>query len=330
MLATSARLLQLLTLLQTRRAWRGTDLAERLGVGTRTVRNDVARLRELGYPVESAVGRAGGYRLGAGATLPPLLLDDDEACAVAVGLRAGVVGGVLGMAEASVQALTKLDQMLPSRVRHRVARLAAAIEGVPAEGPPVAVEVLTAIAGATQDRQQLRFDYTTHDGAVTRRAAEPHRLVHVHRHWYLLAWDVDRADWRTFRVDRIALRTPNGPRFVPRDPPDPDVGGYVERSVREAIWQHRARILLHAPLREAAERVTPAIGTLEAVDESTCELRTGADTLPVLAVYLGFLGFDFEVLDPPELLEHVRVLADRYGRAAGVHATSGCAAPATS
>src|SRR5690606_12356477 len=213
-LATSARLLQLLTLLQTRRAWRGTDLAERLGVGTRTVRNDVARLRELGYPVESAAGRAGGYRLGAGATLPPLLLDDDEACAVAVGLRAGVVGGVLGMAEASVQALTKLDQVLPSRVRHRVARLAAAIEGVPAEGPPVAVEVLTAIAGATQDRQRLRFDYTTHDGAVTRRAAEPHRLVHVHRHWYLLAWDVDsrgladlpgRQD-RTTHPERSAVR----------------------------------------------------------------------------------------------------------------------------
>lgn len=316
MLATSARLLQLLTLLQSRRDWGGPELAVRLGVGTRTVRNDVGRLRELGYPVEASPGRTGGYRLAAGAALPPLLLDDDEACAVAVGLRSAVTGGVGGMEEASVQALTKLEQVLPARLRHRITRLAAAMVSVPAAGPTVPAETLTAIAGATHDRERLRFHYTAHDGTVTRRDAEPHRLVHAHRRWYLLAWDVDRADWRTYRVDRMELRTPNGPRFTPRDPPEPDVAGYVDRSVREAIWRYRARILLHAPLAAVAERVTPAMGTLVALDDATCEFRTGADTLPVLAVYLGFLDVDFEVLDPPELRDHLRVLGDRYVRAA--------------
>lgn len=317
MLSTSARLLQMLTLLQMRREWSGDELATRLGVGDRTVRNDVGRLRELGYPIVSAPGRTGGYRLGVGATMPPLLLDDDEACAVAVGLRSAVTGGVGGMEEASVQALTKLEHVLPSRLRHRIGRLAAAMVGVPAAGPRVAVDVLTAVASATHDRERLRFDYTAHDGAVTRREAEPHRLVHVHRRWYLLAWDVDRADWRTYRVDRMELRTPNGPRFAPREPPEPDVGGYVERSVREAVWQHHARILLHAPLGTLQDRVTSAMGTLEAVDETTCEFRTGADSLPVLAVYLGFLEVDFEVLEPPELHAHVAALAERYGRAVG-------------
>ena len=318
MLATSARLLQLLSLLQTRRDWSGHELAERLEVGPRTVRNDVRRLRELGYPVDAVPGRAGGYRLLAGATLPPLLLDDEEACAVAVGLRSAVGGSVGGMEEASVRALAKLEHVLPSRLRHRVARLAAAMVGVPGTGPTVSADVLTAIATAVHDRERLRFDYTTHDGESRRRDAEPHRLVHLGRRWYLLAWDVDRADWRTYRVDRMRLRTPNGPRFTPREPPEPDVGGYVARGAHEAVWRHHARVRLHAPLDALAERVTPAMGTLERIDDSTCEFRTGADTLPVLAVYLGFLDVDFDVLEPPELVDHLRVLAARYAHAAGL------------
>ncbi len=317
MLATSARLLQLLSLLQARRDWSGAELGARLEVGPRTVRNDVRRLRELGYPVEAAPGRTGGYRLGVGAALPPLLLDDDEACAVAVGLRSAVGGSVGGMEEASVRALAKLEHVLPSRLRHRVGRLAAAMVGVPGAGPTVDPDVLTAVAGAIHDRERLRFHYTDHDRQSSRRDSEPHRLVHVDRRWYLLAWDVVRSDWRTFRVDRMRLRTPNGPRFAPREPPEPDVGGYVARSAREAVWRHRARVRLHAPFDVLAERVTPAMGTLERVDDATCEFHTGADTLPVLAVYLGFLDVDFEVLEPPELVEHLRVLGVRYTRAAG-------------
>lgn len=316
MLATSTRLLRLLSLLQSRRDWSGPAIAAELGVSDRTVRNDMARLRELGYPVEAVPGRAGGYRLLAGASLPPLLLDDDEACAVAVGLRSAVNGDVGGMEEASVRALAKLEHVLPSRLRHRVGRLAAAIVGVPSAEPSVSADVLTTIASALHDRERLRFDYTPHEGEASRRDAEPHRLVHLGRRWYLLAWDVDRADWRTFRVDRIALRTPNGPRFTPREPPEPDVGAYVARGARDAVWQHHARILLHAPAEALADRVTPTMGTLVTRGDGTCELRTGADTLPVLAVYLGFLEVDFEVLEPPELLEHVRSLGERYGRAA--------------
>ncbi len=313
---TSARLLRLLSLLQARRDWSGAELADRLGVSARTVRRDVERLRSLGYPVHATSGVAGGYRLGAGAALPPLLLDDDEVVAVAVGLRTAAGGSVAGIQETSVRALAKLEQVLPSRLRYRVNALWTSTVPVPGDGPTVDAKVLTAIAGACRDHQRLRFDYRDHSGSASVRTVEPHRLVCWGRRWYLLAWDTDRRGWRTFRVDRVEPRTPTGPRFTPRDLPDDDVAAHVTRGVWSAGWRYRARVRLHAPAETLAERIPPAVGLLQAVDARTCVLDTGADTLDTLAVYLSMLGVDFEVSEPPDLVEHIRKLADRYSRAA--------------
>src|ERR1700688_2490239 len=203
MLNTSARLLRLLSLFQARRYWSGAELSERLEVTPRTVRRDVDRLRSLGYPVNSTSGAGGGYQLGAGATLPPLLLDDDEAVAVAVGLRTAASGTVSGIEEASVRALSKLEQVLPSRLSRRVSALHAFIVPLANPGPTVDAATLTAIAAACRDHEELRFGYHSRDGSPSVRAVEPHRLVHTGRRWYLAAWDTDRNYWRTFRVDPI-------------------------------------------------------------------------------------------------------------------------------
>jgi predicted DNA-binding transcriptional regulator YafY len=322
MLQTSARLLRLLSLLQARADWSGQELAERLGVTTRTVHNDVQRLRSLGYPVHARPGVGGGYRLGAGAALPPLLLDDDEAVAVAVGLRTAANGSVTGIQETSIRALAKLEQVLPSRLRHRVRTVQAATVEVPVPGPTVDQEVLTAVAGACRDHQQLRFDYRDHDGSASVRTVEPHRLVHDRGRWYLVAWDVDRADWRTFRADRIQPRTPTGPRFAPRDPPDGDVATYLLRGVGAATWRYRARVRVHAAAALVAGRLPPAV-VVEPVDERTCIVNVGSDTAQMLAVYLGMLDADFEVDEPPELVEQLRTLADRYRSAVAKTDSSG-------
>ncbi|MGW5262695.1 helix-turn-helix transcriptional regulator [Microbispora sp. NPDC004025] len=315
MLETSARLLRLLSLLQATRDWPGRVLAERLGVTERTVRRDVDRLRELGYPVESTRGTDGGYRLVAGTAMPPLLLDDEEAVAVAIGLRAA--GGVSGVEEAAERAAAKLEQVLPSRLRRRVGALQAYTEPVPPDrpGPVVDPAVLGVLAAACRDRERLRFDYRDHGGSSGVRVTEPHRLVSWGRRWYLVAWDVDRDDWRTFRVDRIAPRTPTGPRFPPRDPPEGGAAAYVARGASAAAWRHHARVLVHAPAEEVAARINPAVGVVEDVDDRTCVLVTGADTLNTLAVHLGLLEFDFEVTGPPDLVDHLRALTVRYARA---------------
>jgi predicted DNA-binding transcriptional regulator YafY len=313
-LRTSARLLRLLSLLQARADWPGPELAERLGVTTRTVRHDVERLRELGYPVHATPGVAGGYRLGAGAALPPLLLDDEEAVAVAVGLRAAAGGGVSGIEESSLRALVKLEQVLPSRLRHRLAALLASTVEVPSTGPTVDAEVLAAIAAACRDQQRLRFDYRDHDGSESLRTVEPHRLVHDRRRWYLVAWDAERKDWRTFRADRIAPRVPTGPRFAPREPPGGDVAGYLLRGVGRATWRFRARVTVHAPATAIADRLPPAV-VIQPLDQRSCVVEVGSDTPQMLAVHLGMLEADFEVHDPPELVEQLGALADRYRRA---------------
>lgn len=316
---TSARLLRLLSLLQARTTWSGAELGERLGVTTRTVRNDVEKLRSLDYPVRSTPGVAGGYRLGPGARLPPLLLDDDEAVAVAVGLRTAAGGSVAGIEEASVTALAKLEQVLPSRLRHRVNALQSFTVPVGSSGPTVDPAVLTVIAAACRDHERLRFDYLSHTGTESVRTVEPYRLAHMGRRWYLVAWDVDHGDWRTFRVDRLQPRIPTGPRFTPREPPAGDVAGYVAGGAGSAMWRYHFRVWVHAPAEVVAPRLPPPV-KVEPVDDRSCVMTAGSDTLDLAAVYIGMLDVDFDVIEPPELVDHLRKLAGRYLRAAGSEA----------
>jgi predicted DNA-binding transcriptional regulator YafY len=314
MLETSARLLKLLSLLQAHREWSGPALSAKLGVSTRTIRNDIERLRSLGYPVHATPGVAGGYRLGAGAALPPLLLDDEEAVAVAVGLGRAAGGGVEGIEETSLRALAKLEQVLPNRLRRRVNALNTYTVQIARSGPSVHPEVLTTIANAARDHERLRFDYTGHDGETAMRNVDPYRLVHRRGRWYLVGYDVERRDWRTFRVDRVFLRTPGGPRFIPRElPENGDVAAYVEKGVNTAMWRYRGTVLAHAP----ADQLTalPLGLEVEPVDDSSCLIKLGGDDLNGMAVWIGFIGVDFEVLDPPELAEHVLRLSERYRRA---------------
>lgn len=282
----------------------------------RTVRRDVDRLRNLGYPVEASVGVGGGYRLAAGSNVPPLLLDDDEALAVAIGLRIGTDRAVAGLEEASAQALVKLTTVLPARLRHRLEVIEASTVAVPADapGPSVDPTTLATVAAACRDHDRMRMDYLAHDGTSTSRLVEPHRLVTWGRRWYLVAWDLDRTGWRTFRIDRMEPRT-TGPRFEARPlPADGDVAAFVSRGVSSAAWRHRAEVTVHASARQVAERINPAVGVVEAIDDHRCRLLTGADSLEVLATHLGLLGVDFEVSEPPELVQHLRILADRYAR----------------
>ncbi|MCX5197607.1 YafY family transcriptional regulator [Streptomyces sp. NBC_00249] len=316
MLDTSARLLRLLSLLQAHREWTGADLADRLGVTARTVRRDVDRLRELGYPVNASPGTGGGYQLGAGAELPPLLLDDDEAVAVAVGLRTAAGNGVEGIGEASVRALAKLEQVLPSRLRGRVAALNEFT--VPMlRGPRDTVDpsVLTELAAVCRDRERLRFGYRDHGGSVSRRTVEPHRLVCTERRWYLVAWDLDREDWRTFRADRIEPRPPHGPRFTPRPAPAEDLAAYVSQGVSQHVYAARALVRLRMSAEDAARVVGPSDGVLEPVDAHSCLLRTGAVSLKVLVIHIMLLGCEFEVVEPPELTDRIRAARDLLGRA---------------
>lgn len=318
MLETSARLLRLLSLLETRRDWTGPQLAEHLDVTTRTVRKDIDRLRNLGYPVDATPGVSGGYRLGMGAALPPLLLDDDEAVAVTIGLRTAAAGSVAGIEDSSVRALAKLDRLLPSRLRRRVGTLAAAMLTLAGTGSSVDADVLTAIAAACQDHERLRFDYLAHDGAGTVRVTEPHRLVNAGRRWYLLAWDIDRADWRTFRVDRIGLRPPPGPRFAPREMTDDEVMDHLSHGLAKASWRYRARVTVQAPAAVIAGRLPSAI-TVEPIDLNTCVVDVGSDTPAMLALYLGMLDADFHIDGSamPELAACLRTLSIRYGAATG-------------
>ncbi|MER5889280.1 YafY family protein [Streptomyces sp. NPDC001941] len=329
MLETSARLLRLLSLLQAHREWSGADLADRLGVTARTVRRDVDRLRELGYPVNATPGTGGGYQLGAGAELPPLLLDDDEAVAVAVGLRTATGGGIEGIGESSVRALAKLEQVLPHRLRRRVGALTAFT--VPMLRTPrerVDPAVLTELANACRDTERLRFEYRDHQGASTRRTVEPYRLVCTERRWYLVAWDLEREDWRTFRADRIEPRPPHGPRFAPRTPPAEDLAAYVSRGVSTAAYAERAVIRLHVPLAEARTRVGPLDGTLEAEGDGSCLLRTGGTGLDVLVVHVVMLGFEFEVLEPAGLDDRIRDVRGLLDRALARKRPTDAPAPA--
>jgi predicted DNA-binding transcriptional regulator YafY len=315
MLETSARLLRLLSLLQGRRDWTSAELGTRLGVTTRTIRNDVDRLRRLGYPVDARPGVAGGYRLGTGGALPPLLLDDEEAVAVAIGLRTAATGSVAGIEETSVRALAKVQQVLPSRLRRRVSAFQSYALPMPSPGPQVDPDVLTVIASACRDHERLWFDYRTHSGAASRRSVEPHRLINDRRRWYLVAWDLERDAWRTFRVDRIEPRTPTGPRFTPRVlPPDHEIAAQVARGVGEATWRYRARVIVHAPATYVRGRLPIPID-VESLGEDRCAFEPGSDHPEMLALYLGMLDADFEIVDSPELVDALRKIGGRYRRA---------------
>ena len=314
---TSSRLLDLLSLLQARRDWPGAELAERLEVSGRTVRRDIERLRSLGYPVESLTGPAGGYRLRAGTAMPPLLLDEEEAIAIAVGLRTAARASVAGIEETSIRALVKLEQVLPAHLRRRVAALGSATIAAAGAGPTVDPQQLTTIATACRDSECLRFEYRSRDGTATRREVEPHSLVNVGRRWYLVGWDRGREDWRTFRVDRLGRPTTSGRRFTARTLPAPDAAAYVERSIAGAVRRYEARVMVHASADEVAARLPWVAGALEPLDDHRCEYRTADDDLEWLALRVAMLGADVEVHEPPELVAQLEVLAARLWRAAG-------------
>jgi predicted DNA-binding transcriptional regulator YafY len=288
-------------------------------VSGRTIRRDVERLRGLGYPVESLTGPAGGYRLRAGTAMPPLLLDDDEAIAIAVGLRTAARASVTGIEETSVRALVKLEQVLPTHLRRRVSALQSATTTLPAGGPTVDPQALTAIAAACRDFECVRFAYRGRDGVASRREAEPHSLVNLGRRWYLVAWDRGRRDWRTFRVDRLSGPASTGVRFTPRDLPATDAASYVSQSLSAAPNRYEARVTLHAPADTIRKRVPAYWGTIERLDDERCEYRTGDDDLDWLAVRVAMLGVDFDVHEPPELAEHLLLLARRLERAVRDH-----------
>lgn len=312
---TSRRLLRLLSLLQSRPQWPGAELAQRLAVTPRTVRRDIDRLRTLGYPVLTTPG-APGYRLGAGTTVPPLLLDDAEAVAVAIGLGAATGSGVAGVEEASVRALAKLEQVLPSGLRHRVRTLQSATVAMVSRGPTVEPGTLTAIAAACRENRRIRFDYRTHEGSGSVRTVEPHRLVSAGRRWYLVAWDAGPSDWRTFRVDRIALRAWSGATFTPQEPPDQDPAAYTSWGASTAAYRYRGRFTIHAPAEMVADRIGPLIGVVEPIDKSSCTLVSGSKSLDEMAVWIAILGVEFEIHEPPELAAHIGGLAARLIRAA--------------
>jgi predicted DNA-binding transcriptional regulator YafY len=315
---TPARLLQLLSLLQTPREWPGGELAERLGVSRRTVRRDVDRLRELGYPVRASRGSDGGYRLVAGKAMPPLLLDDEEAVAIAVGLRAGAGGAIEGVDEASVRALAKLEQVLPARLRHRVTTLQAATTPLTGgDGASVAPETLTVMASAIAGRERLRFAYRSGDGTATRRLAEPYRLVSTGRRWYLVAYDLDRADWRTFRVDRVGEPFATGARFAPRELPTGSAAEYLRQSMYQWRESYTFTVTFAASAEVVAGRLPGWLGTPQSLDDGGCRLRaTTGDPPEWVAARLALLGHAFTVHEPDELVRCVRELGERLVRAA--------------
>jgi len=313
---TSSRTLRLLSLLQTHRFWPGNELADRLEISPRTLRRDVDRLRELGYPVDAHRGVDGGYQLAAGAVLPPLLLDDEEAVALAIGLRTAAQGAVVGIEEASVRALAKLVQVMPPRLRRRVDALRSATEqAVWTAGPTIDAELLTAVAQACRDEERLRFAYTVQSGEQTHRHVEPHRLVSLGRRWYLVAYDLQRQDWRSFRLDRLAQPRNTGARFVPRTLPAKDAAAFVRAGIANIPGSsHSVEVLLFAP----ASTVRGSVGqwaTVEEISEERCVLRMTVDNLNWAALALGSVAVEFEVVTPAELVAHLREWAGRFSRA---------------
>ncbi len=314
----STRMLRLLSLLQTHRFWEGAELAAELDVSERTLRRDVERLRSLGYPVDAARGTGGGYQLRAGQRLPPLLLDDEDAVAIAVGLRTAAGGTISGIEEASVRALTKLEQVLPPALHRRISALQEAIVPVPRYGMPVESAALVTISQACRDRERLRFGYVRKDGDRADRTVEPHRLVSDHGRWYLVAWCLRREDWRMFRVDRMTSPSSTGTRFVGRTlPGGVDAAAYVRASMQRQPMRWEASIRVLTDADSLPREVTWWRGRVEPIDDASCRIRTSADNLEWLTVHLMFMDCDYVVEGPPELVEHVRAAGKRMARACG-------------
>jgi predicted DNA-binding transcriptional regulator YafY len=322
------RALELLALLGSRPFWTGDELCDRLAVTDRTVRRDVARLRRQGYPIEATSGPAGGYRLGPGGRLPPLVLDDEEAVAVAVALRQASAAAGSGLEDASLTALTKLDQVLPPRLRQRVAAVAAVTLHLrPGHLPAVDTDRLVTLALCCRLPERVRFDYVDAQGRDSVRHVEPFRLVSTDRSWYLVARDVDRDAWRTFRVDRVDRVRPTGARFEHRDPPD--AVGQVAAGLAVHAYDTRAEVVLHAPLDVARRLVPPTVGLLDPLDDGRTRARIGGDA-DWIARFLAGLDVRFEVLDPPALRTELRALARRLLRqhpAVSVPGTGASASP---
>jgi predicted DNA-binding transcriptional regulator YafY len=316
-MSDAARLLRLLSLLQTPREWPGSELAARLGVTPRTVRRDVDRLRDLGYPVEASMGVLGGYRLGAGAAMPPLLLDDEEAVAIAVGLRVAARQPVAGIAEASLRALAKLQQVLPPRLARRVSSLTSATSAPASYAALVDPGQLTSVAIAVSARERVRFTYVANENVASKRHVEPVQLVALGRRWYLLAFDVERDDWRTFRLDRVSSAMATGARFAPRVPPGGDAAAFVTRQMYDTAPTFSARAILRLPVELARARLADFAGELVALDDGSCSWRSAEDTVEYLGFRLTSLGCEFVVEGPEELVAHLRGLGERIGRAVG-------------
>ncbi|MES9588164.1 YafY family protein [Streptomyces sp. NPDC094045] len=316
---TPARLLSLLSLLQTPREWPGSELAERLDVSPRTIRRDIDRLRELGYPVEASRGSVGGYRLVAGTAMPPLLLDDEEAVAIAVGLRAGAGHAIEGVDEASVRALAKLEQVLPSRLRHQVSTLQnATMPLTRGDGSTIDPRTLTVMASAVTGQERLRFAYRAGDGAETKREAEPYRLVSTGWRWYLVAYDLGREGWRTFRVDRVSEPFATGARFAPRELPTGDAAEFLAGSIaRRRRPELAVDVSFAAPAEFVSARLPASLGPLERTGENGCRLRTVlADSLEWVALRLSLVDCEFTAHGPPQLVDYLGDLGARLTRAA--------------
>lgn len=313
---TSSRMLRLLSLLQTHRHWAGPELAGRLEVSGRTLRRDVDRLRELGYPVQATRGVDGGYQLAAGAVLPPLLLDDEEAVAIAVGMQAAAQGAVSGIGESAVGALTKVVQVMPPALRRRVEALRTATQAPVWSGntPTVTADTLVTLALACRDNERVSFAYTARSGQHTERTVEPHRLVPLWRRWYLVAYDLTRQDWRSFRLDRLTEARGTGARFRPRELPAEDAVAFVRAGVAELPAPYAVEAVVRASAVDVRQRVGRWC-TIEELDAGRCRLRASADALEWPAMALGMIDAEFELVSPPALATLLQDWGRRFLRA---------------
>ncbi|MBA2471552.1 MAG: YafY family transcriptional regulator [Pseudonocardiales bacterium] len=312
----SGRILELLSLLQNGQTWQGATLAGQLGTSPRTLRRDIDRLRNLGYPVRAVRGPGGSYRLVAGRAMPPLLLSDDEAIATVVGLRFAALAQIAGPSGAAEAALRKLEQVLPARLRHRMTAVSASTVAISRAAQSLDLGLLQLLATSAHGHQHVRFTYTSREGQRSERRVEPYRQVLLGRWWYLLGWDRDREDWRTFRIDRIRDLAVPGTTFVPRELPPDGAVSFVHNSARFPLSQGQGIVRFAAPLALISERLMAEAGTLEAIDDDTCRYITAPDSWEWLAITLAMVGMPYVIEGPPELLSCSRQLADRIARAA--------------